>query len=114
MDQLETFKHGSNLKTGILEEDISRIDYPIFDTFGQGKSIRTGINCEENNSIKVYSFDNYEIEIRLDSDGKFLEIVGVGIKKDFLSVMQKMQKIRSMGYLDLSKKYPDEPDEDDL
>ena len=66
---------------------------------------RTGINLEEDKSVIVYPFDNYKIEVKLDPDGRFLGIIGIGLKKDFLSPMQKIRKIGSMGYLDLSQKY---------
>jgi len=85
-----------------------------FSAFEKSMHRRTGVDLEEDESIIVYPFDNYRIEVRLDCNGKFLGITGISIEKEFLSFMQKMQKIRSMGYLDLSKKYPEETDEDDL
>jgi len=80
--------------------------------FEKNAGNRTGMNLEEDKSVIVYPFDNYKIEVKLDSDGRFLAITGISVKKDFLSFMQKMQKIRSIGYLDLSEKYPVDPDED--
>jgi hypothetical protein len=70
----------------------------------------TGVDPEEDKSILIYPFDQYKIGVKLDSDGKFLGITGVTIAKSFLSTMQQMQKLRSTGYFDLSKKYPEDPE----
>lgn len=72
----------------------------------------TGIDVEGDRSIVIYPFDKYNIRVKIDPDGRILGIVGVTIKKDFLSALQKMQQIQSMGYLDLSEKYPFGSEED--
>ncbi|MCK9441195.1 MAG: hypothetical protein M0Q13_07220 [Methanothrix sp.] len=84
------------------------------ETFRQNEGTRTGAYGNEDKSVIVYPFDKYDIEIELTPDGKFLDIIGISFRKDFLSIMQKIQKIRSTGYLDLSKKYPEDSGEGDL
>jgi hypothetical protein len=71
---------------------------------------KTGVDPEADESILIYPFNQYKIEIKLDSDGRFLGITGITVLTKVLSTMQQMQKLRSIGYFDLSKKYPEEPE----
>lgn len=48
------------------------------------------------------NFDRFTIEVRLTADGRFLEIVGVAVSKDFRSSQQKRA---SHGYHDVSDLY---------
>jgi len=72
------------------------------ETFRQGDT-RTGINFEEDESILVYPFDKYQIEVKLTLDGKFLGITGISVSSDFLSFVQKLN---SIGYIDTDDQYP--------
>jgi hypothetical protein len=73
-DQLETFMQGEKIKTGIREAP--RVNITSFDTYSQGEITKTETNFEEDKSIKTYQFDKYEVEVKLDSDGKLLSING--------------------------------------
>jgi hypothetical protein len=75
--------------------------------FELDKQAKTG-ECDEA-AILVYQFDKYKIEVKVDPNGKFLGITGVRIKTDFIPLMQKLNHT---GYLDLSKVYPEDPEED--
>lgn len=83
----------------------------IFEKIAHNK---TGIDPEADESIMVYPFDQYNVKVTLDSEGRFLGIAGITVTKNFLSTMQQMQKLRSTGYIDLSIKYPDVPENEDL
>lgn len=48
------------------------------------------------------AFDRFTIKVRLTADGKFMEIVGVAVSKDFRS---EQQKRASRGYHDVSDLY---------
>ncbi|HUS74920.1 MAG TPA: hypothetical protein VMY43_02820 [Methanothrix sp.] len=80
--------------------------------FEKSRHYTTGIDAEGDKSVLIYPFNQYNIRVKIDSDGRILGIVGVGIKKEFLSALQKMQQIQSIGYLDLSEKYPEGSEED--
>lgn len=80
--------------------------------FEKNRHDTTGIDAEDDRSILIYTFDQYNIRIKIDTDGRILGIVGISIKKDFQSALQKMQQLQSMGYLDLSEKYPFGSEED--
>lgn len=80
--------------------------------FEKNMSTTTGIDAEADRSILIYPFNQYNIRVKIDPDGRILGIVGVSIKKDFLSTLQKLQQIQSTGYLDLSEKYPEGAEED--
>jgi len=73
-NQLETFIQGENVKTGIREVPIVDISSP--DTYNQSEETKTGINSEEDKSTIVYKFGEYEVEVKLDSEGRFLYIKG--------------------------------------
>ncbi len=75
--------------------------------FELDEQTKTGERDEE--AILVYPFDKYKIEVKVDLKGKFLGITGVRIKTDFIPLMQKLNQT---GYLDLSKVYPEDPEED--
>jgi hypothetical protein len=83
----------------------------IFEKIAHSK---TGIDQEANESILVYPFDQYNVKITLDAEGRFLGIAGITVTRKFLSTMQQMRKLRSIGYADLSHKYPDAPENEDL
>lgn len=70
---------------------------------------RTGIDPEADESILIYPFNQYRIGIKLDSEGRFLGIDKITVANT-LSTMQQMQRLRSISYFDLSKKYPEEPE----
>jgi|WetSurMetagenome_2_1015567.scaffolds.fasta_scaffold257317_2 hypothetical protein len=77
------------------------------EVFELDEPIRTGGKKEE--AIIVYPFDKYKIEVKVDLNGKFLGITGVRIKTDFIPFMQRLGQT---GYLDLSKVYSEDSDED--
>jgi hypothetical protein len=79
----------------------------IFEKIAHGK---TGVDPEADESILIYPFNQYKVGIKLDSDGRFLGITGITVTMRALSTMQQMQKLRSIGYFDLSKKYPEDPE----
>lgn len=61
-------------------------------------------NPEETGDYKIisYPFDKYKIKIKVTLSNEFVEIVEVGINKDFLT---QEQKIRLQGYHDVEKFY---------
>ena len=52
--------------------------------------------------IISYPFDRYEIKIKVTPNNEFIEIVEVGINKDFLT---QKQKIGLQGFHDVEKFY---------
>jgi hypothetical protein len=47
------------------------------------------------------TFDEYEVQIALGQDGRFLGIVGVSVKKDFRSLRQRIDSRGSHDVLDI-------------
>ena len=47
-------------------------------------------------------FDQFEIKVKVGPANEFLGIIGVGVKKDFLTVQQKS---KSRGYHDVTDLY---------
>lgn len=77
------------------------------DVFELDGPIQTGIKRDD--AIIVYPFDKYRIEVMVDADGRFLGITGICIKKDFVPIERGLSRT---GYLDLSKAYPEDSEED--
>jgi hypothetical protein len=48
--------------------------HPQIETFERGEYIRTNTNSEEDKSTIVYKFGEYEIEVKLDPEGRLLYI----------------------------------------
>jgi hypothetical protein len=76
MSQLEELRRREFPLTGEQpRESIS--DIPCLPTtFKFGEYIRTTTNTEEDKSTIVYKFGEYEVEIKLDPEGRFLYIKG--------------------------------------
>lgn len=53
-------------------------------------------------------FDRYEITVRVSSDGTFLDVDGVAVRKDFRTLQQKLQ---ASGCHDVADLYADDADD---
>ena len=80
-----------------MELEEKQYNYNDFTSQGTGNPDNAGhykiISC---------SFDKYEIKIKLTLNNEFVEIVEVGINKDFLT---QKQKISIQGFHDVEKFY---------
>ncbi len=108
----DIFKQVEGPITGAYIDKISDISCLQPETFERVKYSETDPSFEEDKSIIVCPFDRYEVKVKLDANGRFQGIVGINVQRDFLSTLQRLEHIRSIGYLDLSEKYPEEPEEE--
>lgn len=108
----DIFKQVEGPTTGTYIDKIPDMSCLQPETFECAKYSETEPSFKEDKSIIVCPFDRYEIEVKLDENGRFLGIVGINVQRDFLSTLQRLDHIRSIGYLDLSEKYPEESAEE--
>jgi len=81
--------------------DLHEKDYDYNNFKNQG----TGSHDEpEGYKTILYTFDKYQIEIKLTPTNEFIGIIGVKINKEFLS---HKQKITSQGFHDVDEFYPE-------
>ena len=66
------------------------------------KQATGSLNKGEEYKIISYTFDMYEIKVKVSPRNEFLGIVEVEVNKDFLSYKQKLSR---QSYLDVSKYY---------
>ena len=80
-----------------MELESKQYDYDNFTSQGTGSLGKIG-------DYKIIScpFDRYEIKIKVTLNNEFVEIVEVGINKDFLT---QKQKISLHGFHDVEKFY---------
>ena len=52
--------------------------------------------------VITLAFDQFEVKVKVGPDNEFLGIIGVGVKKDFLTIQQKS---KSRGYHDVTDLY---------
>jgi hypothetical protein len=78
------------------------------DEHEEGAGPSTGSSDElEGYKIVTYSFDKYEIKLKLTLSNEFKEIIEVKINKDFLSYKQK---VTPSGYHDVDQFYREDVD----
>jgi hypothetical protein len=63
--QIESPKTGDRI-------DLPYMSHPQIETFERGKYIRTNTNSEKDKSTVGYKFGEYEIEVKLDPEGRLL------------------------------------------
>jgi len=80
-----------------MEIDEKTYEYDSFIKQATGNIISS-----EDYRIIPYSFDIYEIKVKVSPNNEFLGIVEVKVNKDFLSYKQRLSK---QSYLDVSDYY---------
>jgi len=80
-----------------MELEKKQYDYDNFTSQGTGSLGKIG-----DYKIISYPFDRYEIKIKVTPNNEFIEIVEVGINKDFLT---QKEKISLQGFHDVDKFY---------
>lgn len=80
-----------------MELETHKYDYNSFTSGATGSTEETG-----EYKIISYPFDKYKIKIKVTLSNEFVEIVEVGINKDFLT---QEQKISLQGFHDVEKFY---------
>ena len=80
-----------------MELERNQYDYENLTSQGTGSIGESG-----DYKIIIYPFGRFEIKIKLSPNNEFLEVIEVGINKDFLT---QKQKINLQGFHDVEKFY---------
>jgi hypothetical protein len=80
-----------------MELDSKQYDYDDLTSQGTGS-----LEGSKDYRIISFPFDRYEIKIKVTPNNEFMEVIEVGINKDFLT---QQQKIGLQGFHDVDKFY---------
>lgn len=99
LDKIEAMSKRIGTVVGDAEEMLAKTKKERLDEI-EAKGKKSGTERREvNYTRKVIPFQNYEIVVELTSDGKFIQIEEVRIKKDFRDSSQRTRQ-KAFKYID--------------